>query len=517
MNASNTFMEHHRLLISTLSPIHVGCGEDYEPTNYVIDNGLLYGFDTAALAGLLDAKQREDLLKRVQGPDALLKVQAFIHGLREVIPAISTHTVQTCPQLAAKYKERIGQQAQKHGDDRVIAQLIIPRTSYNPYTQQPVLPGTGLKGAIRTAILNAINNGFKEKWGNTKKDAEAFEREKLDGKFETDPMRLIKIGDAQFVEQSGNISNAVIFDCNLKKKRRSDGKEAKGPSVMREVVSGMNFHCFTSDLSLQLIPKEILDTFSETTPRKTIRLVEVVHAVNRFYGKLFVKELEIMKDLDCANMEWLLTVEKLLADLKPAFESHSVMLLRLGRHSSAEGVTVEGIRDIKIKLDGSNFTRKDHATTFWLSGESEKQQKNLIPFGWLLLEIDPQPDSPVSQKIAATLQQYNATAYAQEKKLKEAVQAAKQKQQETAAKRAEQLTQKDREPEILTWESAELRQEKGAGKLLAISKDGKAEGLLKDISLPDEVKKKLDAKKPVKCKVEVRKNGNMLAMVKVLS
>jgi len=69
------------------------------------------------------------------------------------------------------------------------------------------------------------------------------------------------------------------------------------------------------------------------------------------------------------------------------------------------------------------------------------------------------------------------------------------------------------------WTRANLSSyaEGSAGKLLATSKDGKAEGLLKDICLPDDVKKKLDAKKPVKCKVEVRKNGNMLVLTNVLS
>ena len=516
MNASNTFMEHHRLLISTLSPIHVGCGEDYEPTNYVIDNGLLYGFDTAALAGLLDAKQREDLLKRVQGPDALLKVQAFIHGLREVIPAISTHTVQTCPQLATKYKGRIGQQAQKHGDDRVINQLAIPRTSYNPYTQHPILPGTGLKGAIRTAILNALQRGQKEE--REVREFRDFEKEKLAGSFETDPMRLVKVGDAQFVLHEGNLDNRILFDTNLKKTLRSDGKESQALSVMREVVSGMNSRCFEGEITLQHISPRIREQHDRKVPKMDFTFHDIVNAVNHFYGKLFQNELQIMKNLNCVEPAWSSAVESLLLDLQADIGKNRLMLLRLGRHSGAEGVTVEGVRKIKI-LQGKGVPPKtlDRATTIWLSGDAEKKKKDLIPFGWLLLEIDPQPDSPVSQKIAATLQQYNATAYAQEKKLKEAVQAAKQKQQETAAKRAEQLTQKDREPEILTWESAELRQEKGAGKLLAISKDGKAEGLLKDISLPDEVKKKLDAKKPVKCKVEVRKNGNMLVLVKVLS
>lgn len=34
----STFLTSYRLAITPLSPIHIGCGEDYVPTNYVIDD-----------------------------------------------------------------------------------------------------------------------------------------------------------------------------------------------------------------------------------------------------------------------------------------------------------------------------------------------------------------------------------------------------------------------------------------------------------------------------------------------
>ena len=35
----------YKLKLTTLSPVHIGTGEDFEPTNYVIDAGTLYEFD----------------------------------------------------------------------------------------------------------------------------------------------------------------------------------------------------------------------------------------------------------------------------------------------------------------------------------------------------------------------------------------------------------------------------------------------------------------------------------------
>ena len=35
------------LALTPLTPIHIGCGLDFEPTNYVIDDGVLYQFEPA--------------------------------------------------------------------------------------------------------------------------------------------------------------------------------------------------------------------------------------------------------------------------------------------------------------------------------------------------------------------------------------------------------------------------------------------------------------------------------------
>ena len=42
MSQNSFFMENHRLTISTLSPVHMGSGEDYDPTSYVLDGSTLW-------------------------------------------------------------------------------------------------------------------------------------------------------------------------------------------------------------------------------------------------------------------------------------------------------------------------------------------------------------------------------------------------------------------------------------------------------------------------------------------
>ena len=63
------------------------------------------------------------------------------------------------------------------------------------------------------------------------------------------------------------------------------------------------------------------------------------------------------------------------------------MLLRVGRHSGAESVTLERHRSIRIRTGGH---RQDYwareATTIWLAAEHEDDITGLRPFGWLLIE-----------------------------------------------------------------------------------------------------------------------------------
>jgi CRISPR-associated protein Csm5 len=62
------FLESRRLLVSTLSPVHVGCGEDYDPTRYVIEDDTLYEFEPGAALAALTDQDRDQLLKIVSSP-----------------------------------------------------------------------------------------------------------------------------------------------------------------------------------------------------------------------------------------------------------------------------------------------------------------------------------------------------------------------------------------------------------------------------------------------------------------
>lgn len=200
-----SFLESHRLLISTLSPVHIGCGQDYEPTNYVIENNTLYEFDPSAAQKALTNQDRRELLRIVSNPNnkrILQEVQAFFYQRRQALMTISKRQVPAVPKLVEFYENRVGKTVQTEGDgSQLVNKLAIGRTFFNPISGAPILPGSSLKGAIRTALLDGINHGRSLQ--GQEKNLNLQQRLFQYDKFEQDPMRLVQLADASFLEMEG--------------------------------------------------------------------------------------------------------------------------------------------------------------------------------------------------------------------------------------------------------------------------------------------------------------------------
>ena len=190
-----TFLESCRLLISTLSPVHIGCGEDYDPTNYVIDNNTLYEFNPSTVMTVLKAQDREQLLKIVSGNanDRMLQdIQQFFYQRRQSLIPTAMRRVPVGSALAAFYQKRVGQTVQVEGDNsRLVNKLEIERAFFNPINGEPILPGSSLKGSVRTALLDGINNG--KPLQGAEKSLVLQQRLFRYDRFEQDPMRLVQL------------------------------------------------------------------------------------------------------------------------------------------------------------------------------------------------------------------------------------------------------------------------------------------------------------------------------------
>jgi CRISPR-associated protein Csm5 len=399
------FLHTTRIALTPLSPIHIGSGEDFEPTNYVIENGVLYGFDPSR-ANLPENLQKD--LGRLGLNADLLGIQNFFITNKKFFTACAKTLIPVVRGLANDYVNKIGkpQQTSANGN-RVVNQLFIQRTFVNSHMDAPVIPGSSFKGALRTTILDRLNNrnpalsneSRDESGGGLVMENRILKIEKSE--FSVSPFRLFKVADLM---PSYDVARQVVFAINRKKKSTIDSKsgleKVGGPSTRNEVISHGQYRAFSSEISLYDIDDvtpSLLDGMAPHVSRRLNDLRAIAIDSNNYYFDLLTSELRMLASRGFANPEWIKQIQDLLdGDLKLRMQKGDVFLVRLGRYTGAESKTIDGMRRIKIPQEKD--VAKRYVTTsytVWLTGNTGDQaDRGQFPFGWAIVEINPQADLP---------------------------------------------------------------------------------------------------------------------------
>jgi CRISPR-associated protein Csm5 len=401
----NTFASY-RLYITPLSPIHIGTGESYEPTNYVIDDGVLHEFDTGAVMEAFSAKDREDLLNlanRKPNEDMIKGLQRFFHDRRDALKPWAVNAIPVLPGVADLYATRVGQTANREADGRqVLNRLEIDRTGHNPITRKPVLFGSSLKGSVRTALLNQVNGGYRapERKGLHEFQGRLFRyRDSERGRLhlELDPLRLIQFADASWQNGADLPATHVHLAVNRKKMpvmdRQGQPRRAMGENLYQilECVPGWYYRAFSLQVNVQLL-NGIRDKRDVPDPQMRFSMQTIASACNAFYLPILTAERKIMQERGFSDPAWEASVKRCLQLAKDKLASGQAFLLRAGRHSGAESVTVSGARNGNIRImrgKGQQPEFADAPKTLWLAASEKDQDRNLLPFGWLLVEVQP--------------------------------------------------------------------------------------------------------------------------------
>ena len=393
------FLHRHTLHLTPLSPIHLGTGEDYEPTNYVIntEEKALYAFDPARAE--LDANQRGKLLNIAKSGD-IQQIQKYFADNPDPFRAAAHSISSVSPALASEYHKSLGKVAQREQrGNLVFNRLNIERTATNPHTYAPLIPGSALKGCLRTALLEARSENHQgEK--PTSKNADRFEKQYL-GSFATDLLRLVKPGDLAATKQ---IATHICYATNHKKKNiiGKDGRpvEGKGVTGRRETIQHGQYRAFSGSLTLQnllLDHRPHIKNPGKTLPGETRPdFARLIRAANHYHLRRYKKENDQLLTRGLIHPEWHRSTEQLLRQLVPQFDAGTILLVRLGKNGGAEAKTLEKYAQIKI-MNGKNApaTYEKETKTVWLAAENTSEQRDLLPFGWALIEIDPTGDNPV--------------------------------------------------------------------------------------------------------------------------
>jgi len=422
-----TPIQSYRLLITPLSPIHIGTGESFEPTQYVIDDEVLFEFDTGAAIGAFSDADRKKLLEignRRPDSSMIQAVQQFFFERRAPLMAHAVHRLPVLPGVANLYASRVGQVANREaGGGTVLNRLEIDRTAFEPERRTPVLYGSSLKGAIRTALLDRVNGGAPapEHKGLHEFQGRLFqyyESERRRLHLECDPMRLIHLSDARWSGPENLPATQVRFAVNRKRAPVVDERgslrrsQAENLYQILECVSPGLYRGFDGRLTLQSLAA-LADQHADKLPAPHLRfdIRQIAEACNAFYRPILENELRQLEERRFVDEAWAKGVRQLLAAGNERLERGEAFLLRVGRHSGAESVTLNGVRTIKILRGKDPETGKVRTThektplTWWLAAQEKDQRTGLLPFGWLLVEVVPEgqktADWPTLQELCA--------------------------------------------------------------------------------------------------------------------
>ena len=439
-------LTRHTLHLTPLSPLHLGTGEDYEPTNYLIHGDALYTFDPAR--AILSPDEERELHAAAKSGDLQHIQRYFRHNPKPYIAA-ATHASSVSKGIATEYQKNYGEIVQRESKGKnVHNRFQIERTATNPHNHQPYIPGSALKGSLRTALLEQLS-GKKPPQGplKTQKDQARYENELL-GSFATDLLRLLKPAD---LSAAAPIATHIQYATNHKKRIVKGRERGNGPTGRRETIQHGQYRAFHGDITLQHLDLSHKPHFKDTAKKlpaaHSLDLAALARAANTYHLRRFTREAALLSERGLVDPAWLKSTQQLIDQLKPALDAGSHILLRLGKNGGAESKTIDGYAQIKIMAGkGQKPTFEAQTKTVWLAADDDKSTRSLLPFGWVLIEIDANADNPALQqwsransshlKAAADLQQQLAAAQAEQHERSAAAQAANAARAAQAAERA---------------------------------------------------------------------------------
>jgi CRISPR-associated protein Csm5 len=465
--------DENRFFLRILSPTHIGCDEVFEPLGFVVDelNETLAAFEPLDFFRTLSTEEKKRFSEiAASGTIAsLLLLNKFMKGQK-----FPGHTVSTCKGFIDHYRENLALTQNDRRLQQELNRFTIARSAFNMHDNRPYIPGSAIKGALRTAYLNALQS--EKNLGPPYRDAKRLEADLLGGSFENDPLRFLKVSDFMPV----NVRSKIIYAVNVKKK--PSNRPARGPYQILEVIEPGSI--FTGTLKVD--ERGALEAKLSRPATES----EVLKHSAEFFNKELRRENEELQEarLPASNF----------GDLREGCP------LRIGRHSGAESVTIAGHRNIRIMQGRGTSDVYSHtgATTVWLVAQSREYDRELLrPFGWAMLG---------HWRSDAVAEYQKRLPQEQEKK---SVSTSFKQEPNSGTKQVETVEE--------TWHNAYVSFNAGGGGIITANLNGrKAElrGKEKCVSVTDEPlqKKLFEGKKNIpKADVAVRKLGNNYEIIAV--
>ena len=344
-------MAEYRFQLTPLTPIHIGTGESLEPFEYVVAGSTLYRFTL------------DEFMLKLTEEDQAQFVEVVAHSIPATRRFVSQHVGQAVE--AARFSTTVSAAARALYDGRMEG-LAHPEVSACVRTgDQPYIPGSSLKGALRTALL--YHAMAKD---NAEKDARKLEGRAFGfnpRRIQEDPFRAFKVGDGEPLAERTRVRAVAV-------NTQREGRWSEDVTMLVETVPGM-----VSDNVLAVSEHAV--TFDEAFYRyheQAFRLNPgaVLAACRDFYGRHLEEEEAFVHSLPATA----------------AYEALAGRAKDLPEHACLVRMAWGSGRDATTVAYGLRGTRTPRSRRLTADG---------FPLGWAELAIFDAEGEPVSAEQAA--------------------------------------------------------------------------------------------------------------------
>ena len=344
--------ERYKLTIEPLTPVHIGTGVELTPLDYKVTSKL----------GTTDFKKNmyfkfssDKILKRMIESGDTQKLAKFeeasVKGNMKELQSFFQQNLTSVEDLDYPCEVTNGfvkRYSENQGKDPYDNALKVYQIYRPEGLKTPVIPGSSLKGSIRTAVLNSIlYNISDEKYGKLKDDFQEIRNDKDKPKFESklqkallgsysdaknDPFRAVQIADCSFSAKNSQIVGE-LYNVSLNKKNNEI--EPIGIQIIAESIKGNLMGVAEKAETILLLDSDLLKT-NQIIKRITAK--EIIKSCNEFFKTQFDNEFEEFYEFcESANCSKLDELDKQISNIVNANDNSFV--IRVGRWSQVEFVT----------------------------------------------------------------------------------------------------------------------------------------------------------------------------------
>ncbi|MBP5451331.1 MAG: type III-A CRISPR-associated RAMP protein Csm5 [Treponema sp.] len=373
----------YKLTVKPITCVHIGTGNKLTMLDYTLRK--------SSSGRYLYAKFSSDRILRRISADAqksALFEQASLSGNMKILQNFFQENciINEDSEYFCEITKEFGELYSKNKGKDPYDNAAIVEQMYRSGSANPVIPGTSIKGAIRTAVLNELlsnisdssYNSFQDELDNCTKDSykaklEAKMQKQLLGNYrdaKSDPFRAIEISDCIFPPKNTQIVGA-LKTLSLNKHSGelfvSNTMQIQAEAIKGSLAGNLEYGTLSFRINTDL-QKE------QNALSQKISKDDIIKSCNYFYLREFKSEYEKFYKEATSGCD---LIQKLKEEVASCKEVPNQFIIRVGHWSQVEFVTFEeNLRSPKTReIKGKKLPYGTTRTVFNNDGQ-------YLPLGW---------------------------------------------------------------------------------------------------------------------------------------